>query len=157
MNYLADYILLLNTLNKLEEAKKLIRSYKRSAIKQQLPAYALALNLFLEPTNHNYQALNMACSSACHFNLYHRAIMKHLKHTQQYTELELYARKHINDSIGKKVFLANYYLGNFFMAYITCALKNLSKPEFAAVFHDISIKGVDEKSFLYNQLITIRN
>lgn len=154
--YLADYILLLNALNKPQEAQKLISNYRGRTADKNEPALDLALNLFLEPTEENYQALKKVCLSSCHFVLYHRAIMNYYKVIEDYTTLELYAREQLDRLIGKSVSLPTFYLVNFIMGYLNCALKNLLKPELAAIFYDLSVEGADEQSFLYHQIVEIR-
>ncbi len=146
-----DHVVLLSLLgNKVKESK--MKELLEESSDKVVRSYALALSLYLRPTESSYNNLEGHCSVNCNFSLYHIAIMEYLKNNEKFDELERYAKSLLSSLLNNELMVNNIFFGDYVMTYLGIALKKLSKDEMAAYFLKQSNKNYSNKSFMYTRL-----
>lgn len=150
-----DHIVLLSLLGSKEKESRMEELLEQSDDKVAR-SYALALSLYLRPTESSYKNLEGHCSANCNFSLYHISIMEYLKSNKKFEELEKYAKFLINSLLSKELMVNDVFFVDYVMTYLEVSLKNLSKDEMAAYFLKQSNKNYSDKSFMYIRLKKIK-
>ena len=146
-----DHVVLLSLLGSKEKENKMEELLEESGDKV-VRSYALALSLYLRPTESSYNNLEGHCSANCKFSLYHISIMEYLKSNEKFEELEKYAKRLLNSLLSKELMVNDMFFVDYVMTYLGVSLKKLSKDEMAAYFLKQTNKNYSNKSFMYTRL-----